>query len=149
MVRLLILSVILSLGITQTFSFLMFPIALLMVLYLILIVIYRPYKGCFSNLSVMLNECLAFLSVSLALVNQFFTIGSDIEAFILFNMQGLIIICLGFSLIRVFLHIRGLYRKEGEGQEGEGKGRGERIPGPRKKRELTDVDLSLDRAISE
>ena len=91
----------------------MFPIALLLLLYLILIVIYRPYKGCFSNLSIILNECLAFLSVCLALVNKFFRIDSDIEAFILFNMQGLIILCLVFSLIRVFLHIRGLCRKEG------------------------------------
>ena len=39
--------------------------------------------------------------------------------------------------------------KEGErGEEGE-EGRGERREAPRKKRELTDVDLSLNRAIKE
>ena len=69
-------------------------------------------------------------------------------------MQGLIILCLVLSLIRVFLHVRGLCRKEGEGQEGERgeegeEGRGERREAPRKKRELTDVDLSLNRAIKE
>ena len=143
----------LSLGITHTFSFLIYPIALLILLYLVLIVLYRPYKSCFSNLSVILNECLTLLAVSLALTNKFFTIGSDTEAFILFILQGLIILCLVFSLIRVFLHIRGLCRKkegkEGErGEEGE-EGRGERRDAPRKKRELTDVDLSLNRAIKE
>ena len=47
-----------------------------MLLYLFLIVVSRPYKSCLSNLSVIFNECLAFLAVSLALVNNFFKIGS-------------------------------------------------------------------------
>ena len=83
-----------------------------MLLYLVLIVLYRPYEGCFSNLSIILNECLALIAVCLALVNKFFRINSDIEAFILFTLQGLIILCLVFSLIRVFLYIRDLCRKE-------------------------------------
>ena len=125
-----------------------------MLLYLFLIVVSRPYKSCLSNLSVIFNECLAFLAVSLALVNNFFRVDSDIEAFILFNMQGLIILCLVFSLIRVFFHVRSLCKKKGEGQEGERgeegeEGRGERRDAPRKKRELTDVDLSLNRTIKE
>ena len=125
-----------------------------MLLYLVLIVLYRPYKSCFSNLSIILNECLALIAVCLALANKFFTIGLDTEAFILFILQGLIILCLIFSLIRVFLHVRSLCRKEGEGKEGEKgeegeEGRGERREAPRKKRELTDVDLSLNRAIKE
>ena len=82
-----------------------------MLLYLVLIVFYRPYKSCFSNLSVILNEFLALLSVSLALVNNFFRVNSDIEAFVLFILQGLIILCLALSLIRVFLHVRDLCRK--------------------------------------
>ena len=49
------MAVLLSLGITQTFSFLAFPIALLVLLYLVLIVVYRPYRRCFSNLSIILN----------------------------------------------------------------------------------------------
>ena len=115
------MATLLSLGITQTFSFLAFPIALLVLLYLVLIVIYRPYNNsCFSNLSVILNEGLSLLSVSLALVHKFFTIDSDIEAFALFILQGLIILCLVLSLIRVFLHVRGLCRKEGEGGGKEG-----------------------------
>ena len=59
-----------------------------MLLYLVLVVVYRPYKSCFSNLSVIFNECLALIAVSLALANKFFTIDSNTEAFILFNMQG-------------------------------------------------------------
>ena len=125
-----------------------------MLLYLFLIVVSRPYKSCLSNFSVIFNECLAFLAVSLALVNNFFRVDSDIEAFILFNMQGLIILCLVFSLIRVFFHVRSLCKRKGEGQEGERgeegeEGRGERRDAPRKKRELTDVDLSLNRTIKE
>ena len=85
-----------------------------MLLYLVLIVVYRPYKSCFSNLSVIFNECLALIAVSLALANKFFTIDSNTEAFILFILQGLIILCLVFSLIRVFLHICDLCSKEGE-----------------------------------
>ena len=83
----------------------------MVLLYLVLIVVYRPYRSCFSNLSVILNECLALLAVSLALANKFFTIASDIEAFALFILQGLIILCLVLSLIRVFLHVRDLCRK--------------------------------------
>ena len=49
-----------------------------MLLYLVLIVVYRPYKSCFSNLSVIFNEFLALIAVSLVLVNKFFTIDSDI-----------------------------------------------------------------------
>ena len=49
------MAVLLSLGITQTFSFLIYPIALLVLLYLFLIVVYRPYKSCFSNLSIIFN----------------------------------------------------------------------------------------------
>ena len=105
----LLLATLLSLGITQTFSFLAFPIALLVLLYLVLIIVYRPYKSCFSNLSVILNECLALLAVFLALANKFFTVEPYIEAFILFN-----ILCLVLSLIRVFFHVRSLCRKEGE-----------------------------------
>ena len=53
--RLIILAILLSLGVTQKYNFLIFPIALLMLLYLISIVIYRPYNGCLSNLSIILN----------------------------------------------------------------------------------------------
>ena len=86
-----------------------------MLFYLVLIVVYRPYKSCFSNLSIILNECLALLAVSLALVNRFFGIDSDIEVLALFAMQGLIILCLVLSLFRVLIHVRSLCRKEGEG----------------------------------
>ena len=129
------MAVLLSLGITQTFSFLAFPIALLVLLYLILIVVYRPYRSCFSNLSIVLNESLALLSVSLALANKFFKIESSIEAFILFNMQGLIILCLVLSIIRVFFHVRSLCRKEGEYREGR---KGERT-GEEREREMEEV----------
>ena len=135
------MATLLSLGITQIFSFLVFPIILLILLYLVLIVIYRPYKSCFSNLSIVLNECLSLLSVSLALVNKFFRIDSDIEAFVLFNIQGLVILCLIFSLIRIFLHIRNLCRKEGEEQR-EGA-----QPDPKKKSKITDVNISMYRTI--
>ena len=129
-----------------------------MMLYLVALVLLRPYNGCFSNISIILNECFATLAVSLALVNKLFKIDSDIEALILFSVQGLIILCFIFSLIRVFLHIRSLCRKEGELQQGEGKqeereeegeGREKRRPEAKKKKNITDVDLSLDRAIKE
>ena len=50
-----------------------------MLFYLVLIVVYRPYEGCFSNLSIIFNEFLALLAFSLALVSKFFRIDSYIE----------------------------------------------------------------------
>ena len=56
-------------------------------------------------------------------------------------MQGFIILCFVFSLIRVFIHICRLCRKEREGER-------EKEVEP-KKSKATDVDLSLNKAISE
>ena len=54
LLRLLLLSVLFSLGITLKYDFLVYPILLLMVLYLVAILKLRPYNSCFSNLCIVL-----------------------------------------------------------------------------------------------
>ena len=101
-----------SIGITQTFNSIIFPIVLLMLIYLISILVLRPYKSCFSNISIITNEVLSILFICLALVNKYFKIDSDTEIFAILVLEGLIIICFAFSLIRILIHVCSLCKKE-------------------------------------
>jgi hypothetical protein len=97
---------ILELGIIFSFDLVLFVLVGLELLYILLLLINRPYLSVFDNLGAFFCELIIFYSLILAAVNRFILISELDEVFMIFILQGFI--CLGViqALVRIIIIYR-------------------------------------------
>ena len=106
LLRIFTISLLFSLGaVSQSYKFLLIPIALVIVVYWGLVLFSRPYKDCFSNFALVLIELPGLYSIGLAVFNKYSSVEPITEAFFLFMLNGLIIIATLLSVVRIIRNL--------------------------------------------
>ena len=93
-----------SLGITQQYDTLAYIIAISQLIFIIVMILWRPYKrgiDNFGQITVEITTCYAFL---LPLVMRFITVAENDEIFMVFILQGMVLISLALALVRVVMY---------------------------------------------
>ena len=90
---------------------LLFSIALL-VIYFIIILCKKPYKNCFSNFCILHNELIGLYSLGLVALNQYMEFETAMENYFFLGLEGLIVICIFLTLIRIIIHLCRSCREE-------------------------------------
>lgn len=87
------MSMLFQMGIWFEAARLIFWVAIAQVLYVCLLLLVRPYTSAFHNVRVLLCEFTILYSLALALLPEFISVSEMTEIFLIFILEGAIIIC--------------------------------------------------------
>lgn len=93
MARSVLMSMLFQMGIWFEAARLIFWVAIAQVLYVCLLLLVRPYTSAFHNVRVLLCEFTILYSLALALLPEFISVSEMTEIFLIFILEGAIIIC--------------------------------------------------------
>ena len=103
LIRCLIVSLLLQLGITLTFTRIIYPLLILTVFYLFLVICLRPYKTVLDQLGIICCELSVIFATLLPLLLSYIEISELYQNFILLVLQGCILITMFITLIRLII----------------------------------------------
>lgn len=103
-VRSLFLAVMANLGITQQYDILLYGIILLQSIYLLVLIFIRAYKRVIDNVGVIITEVTTLYALTLPYALRFVSVNELYEIFMVFVLQGMILISLALSLTRIIVY---------------------------------------------
>lgn len=109
--RMVVITIFFQAGISCSFDLLIYPIAITMILYLAFIIAFRPYAKAMDWIGAIVCEAISLYSIGLPLAARFVVVGEEIEVFLLFILEGIIIIAAIVALVRTIRVYRGICSK--------------------------------------
>ena len=93
-----------NLGITQQYDILLYGIILLQSIYLLVLIFIRAYKRVIDNVGVIITEVTTLYALTLPYALRFVSVNELYEIFMVFVLQGMILISLALSLTRIIVY---------------------------------------------
>jgi hypothetical protein len=110
MLKLLSFSFLLVVGLWAGFGLIAYTIACLFFISTATLLLMRPYTSIFSNITIIICEFTSLYALSLAMVIGKIEMTEEAEIFLLLILEGLIIIALALTAIRIVIYYRYLWR---------------------------------------
>jgi hypothetical protein len=90
-----------SLGITHNYDNLIYYIVACQTFYTVVILVWRPYKRILDNVGTIILEIVTLYALTLPLVMRFASVEELDEIFLVFILQGMLLISLAMNFVRI------------------------------------------------
>ena len=99
-----------SYGVTKQYDPLVYHIVLTQGIYVFIMIFMRPFRRAFDNVTMIILEFTTFYALALPLSMYYVEVDELDEIFLIFILQGLLLISLGLNLTRILVYYINIVR---------------------------------------